>query len=237
MSTPEDRGTAGVTLLMPVLNEIDGLRAIVPTIDRSLFDEVLIVDGGSDDGSLAFAEANCIKVIRQQRSGLGFGVFDALDEIYSEFVIEFSPDGNCLVEQIPALVDKLKEGYDLVVVSRYLDGAKSYDDTRVTWFGNFVFTWLINNLNKSTITDALNIYRGFRKSLAKQEDFERCLFGPVFEPLLSAIAGVQNKRVAEISGDEPKRIGGEQKMQVVYNGLCVLLMVGRMYLYKLGIKL
>ena len=40
-----------VTLFMPVLNEIDGLRALLPRIDRGWFDQILMVDGGSRDGS------------------------------------------------------------------------------------------------------------------------------------------------------------------------------------------
>jgi len=36
--------------------------------------------------------------------------------------------------------------------------------------------------------------------------------------------------------DEPKRIGGEKKMRVIYNGSCILLMIVRMYFYLLGQK-
>ena len=43
-------------------------------------------------------------------------------------------------EKLPNLIDKIKEGYDLVCVSRYKDGAKSFDDNILTSFGNKLFT-------------------------------------------------------------------------------------------------
>ena len=225
-----------VTLLLPVLNEIDGLRIVLPQVDRQFFTEILIVDGGSTDGSLEFADAQGIRVVRQTRQGLSFGVFDALREAQGDYVIEFSPDGNCLVEQLPHIVSLLEEGYDMVVVSRYLPPARSEDDTWVTAIGNFLFTRMIRWLGRQPMTDALTIYRGFHKDLALNPEFERYLVGPVFEPLLSAMAALRHRNVIEIPGDEPKRLGGKQKMRVIYNGSCVLLMILRMWLLRLGLR-
>ena len=222
-----------ITLLMPVLNEIDGLRALLPQIDRSLFDEVVIVDGGSNDGSVEFALAAGLRVIRQRRKGLAFGVFDALKELSTEYVIEFSPDGNCRPEDLAPLVAELSQGYDLVVVSRYLPGARSYDDTAVTAFGNWVFTQSIRWLGRFPVTDSLTIYRGFRRSICLDGEFENYLRGPVLEPLVTAWATLAQMKICEIPGDEPARIGGEQKMRVIYNGSCILWMVFRLYWRKL----
>src|SRR5262249_1789414 len=97
-----------VALLLPVLNEVDGLRATLPFIDRALFDEVRIVDGGSTDGSVAYARSLGFAVTRQRRPGLAWAVFDAIRELQTDTVIEFSPDGNCPVEILPAVVSKLR---------------------------------------------------------------------------------------------------------------------------------
>ena len=37
-----------LTLLIPTMNEIDGVKVIMPQIQRNWVDEILIVDGGSD---------------------------------------------------------------------------------------------------------------------------------------------------------------------------------------------
>jgi glycosyltransferase involved in cell wall biosynthesis len=40
------------TLLVMTLNEINGMKAIMPQIDRAWCDQIIIVDGGSTDGTI-----------------------------------------------------------------------------------------------------------------------------------------------------------------------------------------
>ena len=44
-----------ITLLLPTLNEIVGFKAIFPKIDTNLFDKILVIDGGSTDGTVEYA--------------------------------------------------------------------------------------------------------------------------------------------------------------------------------------
>jgi glycosyltransferase involved in cell wall biosynthesis len=223
-----------ITLLLPTLNEYDGFKEIFPQIDRTLFDDILVVDGGSTDGTVEYAIANNLRIMSQlkTRKGLGNAVIDSISTLKTDCVIEFSLDGNCMVEQLPELVQRLREGYDLVVVSRYLPPAKSADDNFVTAFGNFMFTRMTRWLGNYPITDALTIYRGFDVNFIRYPEFEGMLKGPVFEPLISAIACARNLKIFEIPGDEPKRIGGVSKMSVTYNGSCILLMIAKMHFRK-----
>ncbi len=221
-----------VTLLLPVLNEIQGLKATLPFIERQWVDEILVVDGGSTDGSVEFAHEQGVRVIEQRRPGLEWAVYDAIRELDTDYVIEFSPDGNCPVEVLPDLVERIGQGYDLVVVSRYLPPAKSEDDTWLTAFGNWMFSRMVRYLGRFPITDALTIYRGFRRDIVFKHDFGRYVVGPVFEPLVSAICTLHGRRICEIPGDEPARIGGDSKMRPFFNGSYILLMVFRLYLKK-----
>ncbi len=228
---------ATITLLIPTLNELDGLRMLLPEIDLGLFDDILVIDGGSTDGTVEFAEAEGLRVERQTRPGLAFGVFDAIQPMKTSHVIEFSPDGNCKTEHLAELVAKLREGYDLVTVSRYLPPATSEDDTLVTAFGNYMFTTLVRMLGKFPVTDSLGIYRGYRCDILRNYDFEHYLAGPVLEPLVTGICCINGLKMAEIAGDEPARVGGASKMSVTYNGSYLLLMVIRLYLRKFfGVK-
>lgn len=45
-----------VTLLIPVLNEIGGMKEIMPKIRREWYDQLIVVDGGSGDGTIEFAK-------------------------------------------------------------------------------------------------------------------------------------------------------------------------------------
>src|SRR5262245_27433773 len=129
-----------VTLLVLTLNEFDGVRAILPRIRREWFHEILIVDGGSTDGTIQWARNAGYRVHVQQRPGIRFAYLEVLPLIQGDAIVSFSPDGNCDPAVLPRLVDQLREGYDLVIGSRYLAGMKSEDDDLVTAFGNWLFT-------------------------------------------------------------------------------------------------
>lgn len=213
-----------VTLLIPTLDEIEGMRAIMPQIQREWCDQMLVVDGGSQDGTVEFARAQGYEVVVQRRRGVRHAYIEAFPHIRGDVVITFSPDGNSDPLVIPRLVEKIQEGYDMVIASRYADGAKSYDDDLVTAFGNWLFTQLINRAHGGRYTDAMVLFRAYRTALfaelglLMEESYapER-LFGTVMgvEPLLSVRCAKRKLRVAEIPGTEGRRIGGTRKLQVI----------------------
>lgn len=233
LAAPEDfvrRHT--IALLLPTLNELHGLKATIPSIDRSLVDDIIVIDGGSTDGTLEYAWEMGLTLVTQLRPGLHHAIFDVACALSHEYVIEFSPDGNCKVEQLPELIAKLYQGYDHVVVSRYLEHAVSEDDHVVTAFGNWMFSRLMRPLAKFPITDTLNIYRGYRRAIMLDPYVEFYMKGPVLEPLITGVCALRNMHATEIPGDEPVRIGGETKRSIIYNGSLVLLMIFRLYLRK-----
>jgi len=224
-----------VALILATWNEIDGMLAILPRINRKWVDEILVIDGGSTDGTIEFAEKNGLRVLRQNVKGLRHAYIEAVNTVDSDIVILFSPDGNSVPEIIPELVSKAKDGYDMVIVSRYVCGAKSYDDDFITGFGNKMFTFLINTLFRASYTDVLVIFRAIRKDLFSQLDIDKDLsvLEKMFyhrggaEPLLCIRAAKRKLKCVDIPGDEPARIGGERKLQVIKTGLSLLFMILR----------
>jgi glycosyltransferase involved in cell wall biosynthesis len=215
---------ATVTLLIPTLNEIVGMRAIMPLVDRQWVDQILILDGGSTDGTVEWAREHGYEVLVQSEPGIRQGYREALPLITSDVILTFSPDGNSVAELIPKIIDKMNEGYDMVIASRYLDGAKSDDDDLLTGFGNWLFTRTVNWLHGGRYTDVMVIYRAYKKQLVHDLELvgdrwhatpER-LFGCriSWEPMLSARAALRKLKVAEIPGDEPARVGGERKLRI-----------------------
>ncbi len=215
---------ATVTLLIPTLNEITGMREIMPKIRRDWVDQILILDGGSTDGTVEYAKENGYEVHVQTQPGIRQAYMEVLPKIRGDILVTFSPDGNSIPELIPPLIAKMKDGYDMVIVSRYLSGAKSEDDDWLTGFGNFLFTRTVNLLHGGKYTDVMVIYRAYRTQLIRdlELDQDRWYHWPEkwfrtrisWEPLLSARAARRKLKIGEIPGDEPPRIGGERKLQV-----------------------
>jgi len=214
-----------VTLLVPTLNEIEGMRSIMPRIKQAWCDQVIVTDGGSTDGTLEYARDMGYFVHRQKSPGLRNAYREVLDGISGDVVITFSPDGNCIPELIPALVDQMRCGYDMVIVSRYAKGAKSEDDDPITAFGNWFFTKTVNLLYGGQYTDVMGIFRAYKKSvitsldLDKEEAYamaERLFRTKIsWEPLMSVRSAKRKLHVTEIPGDEPARVGGKRKLQLL----------------------
>lgn len=214
-----------VTILALTLNERDGVEAILPRIERGWCDQLLVVDGGSTDGTIEWCRANGYEVYVQRQKGIRHAYLEALPLIRGDVVLTLSPDGNCAPEAIPAILAKMREGCDLVIGSRYLDGAESQDDDIVTGFGNWLFTRTVNLLHGARYSDVMVIYRAFRRALVAELDLDKeasyrlpeRLFGTVisWEPLMSVRAAKRKLRIGEVPAGEPPRIGGSRKLQVL----------------------
>ena len=109
------------------------------------------------------------KLFLEKRPGLRYALVEAIENTDCDVIITFSPDGNCVPEVMPELIAKMKRGYDMVIASRYAEGAKSYDDSLITAFGNWMFTRVVNILHGGKYTDVMNIYRAYKKSLVKEK--------------------------------------------------------------------
>ena len=226
-----------VTLLIPTLNEVDGMKTIMPKIHKEWYDQLLVVDGQSTDGTIEHCKAMGYPTVIQKKKGMRHAYMEALPHITGDVILTFSPDGNSIPELIPQCIEKMKEGYDMVIVSRYAQGAKSYDDDLITGFGNKMFTTFINFFHGGHYTDAMVIYRAYKKKLISDLDldkdesytFEEKLFTTTvsWEPLLSIRCAKRKLKVADIPGDEPAREGGVRKLQVLRWGAAYMFEVFR----------
>ncbi|MEW6040049.1 MAG: glycosyltransferase family 2 protein [Elusimicrobiota bacterium] len=217
------------TLLMFTLNEIDGLKAILPKINKTWVDETLIIDGGSTDGSIEYARGLGFNVINQKSKGIVNGIKEGIEASAGDVLITFTPDGNMIPEKIPELVEKMKESYDMVIVSRYAPGAKSYDDSLVSGFGNWMFTALVNVLFNARYTDVLGFYRAYKKNLIKDLGIEIKLS---IDTQLCIRCAKMEMKVTEIPGDEPERISGKSYRSIIKNGLIELFTILEEFLKK-----
>ena len=101
-----------ITILALTLNEIDGVKVILPQIDPSWYDQLLILDGGSNDGTLEWCKKNNYETLSQKK-GLWNAYTEFLDKITGDIVLTLSPDGNCDPKMIPKILEELKKGYEI----------------------------------------------------------------------------------------------------------------------------
>jgi glycosyltransferase involved in cell wall biosynthesis len=220
-----------ISLVVLALNEIDGLKLIMPRVDKSLFEQIILLDGGSTDGSAQWAKDNGYEVYVQKKKGIRNAHLESLDMIRGDVILTFSPDNNCTPEDLPMIIDEMKKGYDLVIASRYKGNIKSDDDDIITQFGNWFFQTIIRIFHgKNYIySDPMTIYRIFKKEIYYKLDMldekyyaipERLFFTNIgWEALMSVRAAKANLKISEVPSVELARVGGVRKLQIIRWGL------------------
>ena len=117
-----------IALLITTLNEITGVKKVVPRIKKEWVDEILFVDGGSTDGTIEESKKMGFEVIVQKKKGHGIGFQMGVNASKEDYIIMWGPDGNFEPEEIPKYAKLAKEGYyDQVIVSRFAKNSINED--------------------------------------------------------------------------------------------------------------
>jgi len=122
-----------ILVIIPTYNEADNILKIIPEVLKNITSEndynVLVVDDNSPDGTAELVDnmkdskVNILK--REKKSGLGTaylaGFKYAIENKY-DFVFEMDADFSHDPKYLNIFIEKLIEGYDLVIGSRYING-------------------------------------------------------------------------------------------------------------------
>jgi glycosyltransferase involved in cell wall biosynthesis len=178
----------------------------MPRIDRQWVDQILILDGGSTDGSKEYLLSMGYDVIDQTTIGVKAAFWEAFEQATGDVIIPFSPDGNSIPEDIPRLIEKINLGNDIVIASRYLPPASSQDDDFVSSLANRLFTKLINYFFGAKLTDGIGMYKAFKKQHPYSLRIDRHK-NEHSEYLIVARGARFGLKIIEIASSEPGRLG------------------------------
>ena len=116
-----------VTFLIPCLNEELSLGVVIKEIqasfgNRGLHFEILIADNGSTDKSIEIATQLGARVISVPVRGYGAALINGIKNAHSKFIIMGDADGSYTFGDSNLMIQKLREGQDLVMGDRFTGG-------------------------------------------------------------------------------------------------------------------
>lgn len=165
-----------LSIIMPCLNEAETLATCIRKAQKFLAEsgisgEVLIGDNGSTDGSQAIAEGLGARVVAIPIRGYGAALFGAVTAAQGRYIIMGDSDDSYDFEHLDAFVQKLREGYDLVMGNRFAGGIK---EGAMPWknryIGNPVLSAIGMVLFRAGVRDFHCGLRGFSKRAFAQLD-------------------------------------------------------------------
>ena len=200
-------------VVITTLNEIDGVKELLPKIKKEWAEEWLVVDGNSNDGTVDEVKKLGFNIALQKKKGHGDAVSRGVSDTKSDFILYWGPDGNHELQEIPRLIEKIKEGFDQVVISRFGKTSVNLDAGRMDTFGNKMFTFLVNMFFGGRLTDALNLSRIITRKSMLQLKFDAEGLDSTTQMSIRALK--QKHKIIAIAGNEGKRIGGKRKMEPI----------------------
>jgi glycosyltransferase involved in cell wall biosynthesis len=165
----ETRPTAiEVSIVMPCLNEVETLATCIRKAQEAiakhrLSAEIIVADNGSTDGSQAVAHELGVRIVDVKRKGYGSALIGGIDAAHGEYVIMGDADDSYDFRAIGPLIDKLREGYDLVMGNRFSGGIQAGAMVwSHRWVGNPALTLISRVFFQTPVGDMHCGLRGFR---------------------------------------------------------------------------
>jgi glycosyltransferase involved in cell wall biosynthesis len=191
-----------VSIVMPCLNEAETLAACIHKARRAIDDhdlsaEIVIADNGSTDGSQVIARELGAHVVEVPRKGYGSALIGGIDAARGRFVIMGDADDSYDFTAIAPLVEKLREGFDLVVGNRFAGGIEpGAMPWSHRWIGNPVLTWISRVFFHTPVGDMHCGLRGFRKDAYERMRLRAT--GMEFASEMVIKASLQRMKIAEV---------------------------------------
>jgi glycosyltransferase involved in cell wall biosynthesis len=167
-----------LSIVMPCLNEEKTVGVCIEKAKQFLQSnaiegEIIIADNNSSDNSAAVAEASGAKVIHIYERGYGNALISGIQVSSGKYIIIGDSDDSYDFSDLRPILDKLREGYDLVIGNRFLSrkipGAMPWHHR---YIGNPLLTGIGKLFFKTQISDFHCGLRGFTRTAFNKMDLQ-----------------------------------------------------------------
>jgi glycosyltransferase involved in cell wall biosynthesis len=218
------RPEVSITVVIPALNEAANLPHVLTRIP-AIVDEIVLVDGHSDDDTVAVARMlrPDVRVVFQNGRGKGNALACGFAAASGDIIVMLDGDASNDPGEIPRFVEALLRGHDFAKGSRYKLGGSSSDITPIRALGNRVLGLAVNVLFRTRYTDLCYGYNAFWRHCLPHMSVT--CDGFEVETLINVRVARAGLAVTEVASVEHPRLYGESKLSAVRDGLRILRMI------------
>lgn len=217
----------GLTLLLPTLDEAEALASVIGRIPRDALESagyqlrVVVIDGGSTDGTKQIAQSLDCETIQQAGGrGKGNGLREAFQHFIQtddELLVLMDADGTYRPEEIVDLLEHLMSSdAEIVIGSRMKGTIEPGAMTRRNYVGNRILTWLAVVLYSRYVSDLCTGYWAFKRAAIEKMRLNSTGFEIEAEMYTSAVH--ERINMTEIPIHYDSRIG-QSKLGSIRDGI------------------
>jgi glycosyltransferase involved in cell wall biosynthesis len=160
-------GGPSVSIILPAKNEAENLQSLLPRLKAMAAGlkrvvEIIVVDDGSTDETRAVCAAHGVRTIwHPYSSGNGAAIKSGARAARGDVLAFMDADGQHDPDLIPRLLEKLDEGYDMVVGARTAQAHAGAHRFAANTFYNWFASWMIGR-PVPDLTSGLRVARAER---------------------------------------------------------------------------
>lgn len=149
-----------ISVVIPAKNEAHSLANLLPALREQLPDaDILVINDGSSDETAEICTQHGVKVINHPYTlGNGAAIKTGARAAPGDVIVFMDADGQHRPEDIPKLLQKLAEGFDMVVGARYASGHANIS----RWGANFLYNGLASWMVGQKIEDLTSGFRAVK---------------------------------------------------------------------------
>jgi hypothetical protein len=210
-----------VSLIVPAMNEEANLPQLFASIP-DVVDEIVLVDGRSQDRTVALAqELNPdVVVVHQKGKGKGSALREGFAAATGDIIVMIDADGSTNPAEIPSFVGTLLAGADFAKGSRFMQGGGTSDMEVHRYLGNQFFVWSVRLFFGGKYTDLCYGYNAFWAWTLPLLNLDGDGFE--IETMMNVRALQAGLQVAEVPSFENRRFMGLSNLHAFRDGFRVL---------------
>lgn len=217
---------SSISIVIPAKNEANNLCRLLPKLAQVAEGaEIIVVNDGSTDDTKQVCDENGVRTINNPYSkGNGAAIKSGARASKNDLIVFMDADGQHKPEDIPTLVEKLLQGYDMVVGARSLSGQANIGRAAANAIYNRFASWMVQR----TIEDLTSGFRIVRAN--KFREFLSILPNGFSYPTTITMAFFRSGLSVGYVPIQPEKRSGKSHIRIIQDGVRFLLVI-----FKIGV--